>query len=60
LNFVDLSAADRRVQDLHQNLPDIELVRKGDLIDQERPARFGQNRGLCCLDLRAGIARYSK
>ena len=51
LNFVDLGAADRTVQNLHQHLAGVEFVRKFDLVDDERLARFHKDRRLRVLHL---------
>ena len=40
LDLVDLRAADRRVQDLHQHLADVERIGQRDLVDDQRLARL--------------------
>ena len=50
LDLVDLRAADRRVQDLHQHLADVERLGKFDLVDDQRLARLGEDGGLGCPD----------
>lgn len=50
-DFIDLGAADRRVQHLDQYLPGGKGVGQGDLVDHQGLARLDQNRRLRCLDL---------
>jgi hypothetical protein len=61
LDLVDLRPADRRIENLDQHLPRVQRVRKGDVVNDQRLARFGENRGLGGLDLHYLLARsYSK
>ena len=59
-DFVDLRAADRRVEHLDQNLADAEFCRQRNLIDDEWLARFRQNRCLRCLHFHRRSLSYSK
>jgi hypothetical protein len=56
-DLVDLCAADRGVQDLHQRLADAKRIRERDLVDDQRLARACQDRGLRSLDFHVA---YSK
>ena len=56
VDLVNLRAADRRVEDLDQHLPGVELLRQGDLVDHQRLARLRQNRGAALFDLHRRLA----
>ena len=56
VDLVDLGAADRRVEHPDQDLPGIELLGHGDLIDHQGLARLRQDRGAGLLHLHCRLA----